>query len=106
MRVNGWYDKPGVEIYEGRWQDYLKDIESGARAAKLFDAVYFDTFRFAFLSASSLVYAHGLASSEHYHHLHQFFDCLPNILRDEHARFSFFHGISFDLNRYCMTQTW
>lgn len=30
--------------------------------------------------------------SEHYKDLHAFFDVLPNIMRDETARFSFFHG--------------
>lgn len=31
--------------------------------------------------------------SEHYRDLHRFFDNLPNLLRDEESRFSFFHGL-------------
>ena len=51
MRSKGWYDRPGVEIFEGRWQDWaeqLEDEDSGG--VGLFDAVYWDTVR----TASSL----------------------------------------------------
>lgn len=41
LREQGWYDKPGVTIHEGRWQDVVPAlVESG----QLFDAIYFDTF--------------------------------------------------------------
>jgi type IV protein arginine methyltransferase len=41
MREQGWYDKEGVTILEGKWQDFVgiemfKDM--------VFDAVYTDTF--------------------------------------------------------------
>jgi hypothetical protein len=42
MRDNGWYDKPGVKILEGKWQEFVgsdKMEEFGG-----FDAVYTDTF--------------------------------------------------------------
>ena len=41
MRDKGWFDKPGVVIHEGRWQDVIpKLIEKGT----LFDGIYYDTF--------------------------------------------------------------
>ena len=41
MRERGWYDKKGVVVLEGKWQDFvgtklLEDMN--------FDAVYTDTF--------------------------------------------------------------
>jgi protein arginine N-methyltransferase 2 len=41
MRERGWYDRKGVVVLEGKWQDFvgtnlLEDME--------FDAVYTDTF--------------------------------------------------------------
>ena len=46
MRDTGWYEKKGVKILEGKWQDF---IESGSESDVLldaggFDAVYTDTF--------------------------------------------------------------
>lgn len=38
MREKGWYDRPGVEIFEGQWQDWLKTNQ------ETFDVVYWDTF--------------------------------------------------------------
>ncbi|KAF2650981.1 arginine N-methyltransferase 2 [Lophiostoma macrostomum CBS 122681] len=41
MKDQGWYEKPGVVVHEGRWQDIVpRLIEKG----EMFDAVYFDTF--------------------------------------------------------------
>ncbi|KAF2876629.1 arginine N-methyltransferase 2 [Massariosphaeria phaeospora] len=41
MKDRGWYEKPGVVVHEGRWQDVVPQlVESG----ELFDAIYFDTF--------------------------------------------------------------
>jgi protein arginine N-methyltransferase 2 len=41
MKENGWYEKPGVVVHEGRWQDVVpRLVEKG----ELFDAIYFDTF--------------------------------------------------------------
>ncbi|KAH8914621.1 S-adenosyl-L-methionine-dependent methyltransferase [Atractiella rhizophila] len=76
MKSQGWYDKSGVEVYEGRWQDYISAIEKGEVEAALFDAVYFDTF------------------SEHYTHLREFFEQVPNLLKDGgKAKFSWFNGM-------------
>ncbi|CAN9326573.1 unnamed protein product [Alternaria alternata] len=41
MKEQGWHEKPGVVIHEGRWQDIVPGlVEKG----ELFDAIYFDTF--------------------------------------------------------------
>jgi protein arginine N-methyltransferase 2 len=41
MKEQGWYEKPGVVIHEGRWQDIVPGlVEKG----EMFDATYFDTF--------------------------------------------------------------
>ena len=42
MRELGWYDKPGVSILEGKWQDYLEKDELLSTGG--FDVVYTDTF--------------------------------------------------------------
>ncbi|KAF2755860.1 arginine N-methyltransferase 2 [Pseudovirgaria hyperparasitica] len=41
LRETGWYDKPNVTIWEGRWQDMVpKMVEKGV----VLDAIYYDTF--------------------------------------------------------------
>jgi protein arginine N-methyltransferase 2 len=41
MRELGWYDREGVKIIEGKWQDVTKDeLNKLGR----FDIVYTDTF--------------------------------------------------------------
>lgn len=73
MKERGWYEKPGVTILEGKWQDYL-DNESLLSVGG-FDIVYTDTF------------------SEDYGDLHRFFEYLPNLLAGPGSRFSFFNGL-------------
>ncbi|PPQ67249.1 hypothetical protein CVT25_005833 [Psilocybe cyanescens] len=73
MREKGWYDRKGVRILEGRWQDFIEGpelLKSGG-----FDIVYTDTF------------------SEDYGALRQFFEHLPDILADDESCFSFFNGL-------------
>jgi protein arginine N-methyltransferase 2 len=41
MKEQGWYEKPGVVIHEGRWQDVVPGLVD---KNELFDAIYFDTF--------------------------------------------------------------
>jgi protein arginine N-methyltransferase 2 len=41
LRTNGWYEKPGVHIHEGRWQDVLPRL---AQQGVILDAIYYDTF--------------------------------------------------------------
>ena len=72
MRKDGWYDKQGVAVHEGRWQDVVpRIIEQGV----LFDAIYFDTF------------------AEEYKALRDFFsDCVLGLLADG-GKFGFFNGL-------------
>jgi protein arginine N-methyltransferase 2 len=41
MKDQGWPEKAGVEIHEGKWQDIVSKLVTNG---KLFDAIYFDTF--------------------------------------------------------------
>lgn len=41
MRETGWYDKKGVTVLEGRWQDH---IEGNELLSEGFDIIYTDTF--------------------------------------------------------------
>ncbi|KAI9507439.1 S-adenosyl-L-methionine-dependent methyltransferase [Russula earlei] len=71
MRERGWYDKKGVTILEGKWQDIV-----GTKTLDMaFDAVYTDTF------------------SEEYEDLRRFFDHVPKLLASPDSRFSFFNGL-------------
>ncbi len=74
-KETGWFDRPGVRFFEGTWQQYLQALENEAEPYLAFDCVYFDTY------------------SEHYKDLRAFFDVLPNWLRSDASRFSFFHGL-------------
>lgn len=41
MKEQGWHEKTGVVIHEGKWQDIVPGlVETG----EMFDAIYFDTF--------------------------------------------------------------
>ena len=42
MKELGWYDKPGVKILEGKWQDFIESEEILSVGG--FDVVYTDTF--------------------------------------------------------------
>ncbi|KAG5634074.1 hypothetical protein H0H81_003496, partial [Sphagnurus paluster] len=73
MKDGGWYEKPGVKILEGTWQDLLESeyiLSVGG-----FDVIYTDTF------------------SEDYTDLHQFFEHLPDLTAGPQSRFSFFNGL-------------
>lgn len=75
MRQDGWYEKPGVVIHEGRWQDVVpKLIEDNV----FFDAIYFDTF------------------AEDYKALKEFFSEYVIGLLDPEGRFGFFNGLGAD----------
>lgn len=79
-RTLGFDQKLGVEIFEGRWEDYIKDSDDEndiARMAALgtFDAIYWDTY------------------SQDYSDIKRFFEALPNLLNGPESRFSFFHGL-------------
>jgi type IV protein arginine methyltransferase len=40
--LKGWYDKPGVVILEGKWQDFIEGDE--VQGVGGFDLIYTDTF--------------------------------------------------------------
>lgn len=73
MKDTGWYEKKGVKVLEGRWQDFVHGDELLMVGG--FDVIYTDTF------------------SESYQDLQEFFEILPDLLRGSASRFSFFNGL-------------
>ena len=82
MQGQGWNEKPGVVVHQGRWQDVVPGLlEKG----ELFDAIYFDTF------------------AEEYKALREFFTEFVIGLLDpaggadgEGGKFGFFNGMGAD----------
>jgi protein arginine N-methyltransferase 2 len=81
MKVDGWMEKPGVQVHEGRWQDVLpKLVTDGDQAGGevVLDAIYFDTF------------------AEDYKALREFFqEYVIQFLHPE-GSFGFFNGMGAD----------
>lgn len=75
MREDGWYDKPGVKIHEGKWQDVVPKL---VEQNEVYDAIYFDTF------------------AEDYKALKDFFSESVIGLLDPEGRFGFFNGLGAD----------
>ncbi|TBU33924.1 arginine methyl transferase [Dichomitus squalens] len=73
IRDQGWYDKEGVQILEGKWQDFVESEELLSVGG--FDVIYTDTF------------------SEDYADLHKFFGHVPDLLEGPDSRFGFFNGL-------------
>lgn len=73
MKNTGWYDKEGVRILEGKWQDWIHSEELLRFGG--FDVIYTDTF------------------SESYDNLHSFFECLPDLVAGPESRISYFNGL-------------
>lgn len=73
MKDLGWYEKKGVRILEGRWQDFVTSDDILGVGG--FDVIYTDPF------------------SEDYSDLHGFFEHLPDLLAGPESRFSFFNGL-------------
>jgi protein arginine N-methyltransferase 2 len=75
LREQGWYDRPGVIIHEGRWQDVLpKLVEEGVQL----DAIYYDTF------------------AENYTALKEFFSEYVVQLLTPEGRFGWYNGLGAD----------
>ena len=75
MKKDGWHEKSGVTVHEGKWQDVVpRLIEEGTP----FDAIYFDTF------------------AEDYKALRNFFTEHVIGLLDESGKWSFFNGLGAD----------
>ncbi|KAL9034168.1 MAG: hypothetical protein Q9214_007167 [Letrouitia sp. 1 TL-2023] len=75
MLENGWYNKPGVTVHEGKWQDICPKL---IEQETMFDAIYFDTF------------------AEDYSALRTFFSDLVLGLLDEKGGWGFFNGLGAD----------
>ena len=75
MRETGWYDKPGVVVHEGRWQDVLPGLVSEGVEI---DGVYYDTF------------------AEGYKDLRELFQQFVVGLLSEGGRFGFYNGLGAD----------
>lgn len=73
MKEQGWYDKKGVSVLEGKWQDCI--ASEALQGFGNFDVIYIDTF------------------SENYSELHDFFKHLRELLASPESRFSFFNGL-------------
>ena len=70
MEADGWTQKPGVSVEEGRWQETLPRLVA---AGKKYDALFFDTY------------------AEHYRDMQAFHEWLPKLLRPG-GMYSFFNG--------------
>jgi type IV protein arginine methyltransferase len=75
MKAKGWYDKAGVVVHEGKWQDILARL---VVEGQMFDAIYYDTF------------------AESYSDFHDFFAEQVIGLLDPAGKFSFFNGFGAD----------
>ncbi|KAF2457478.1 putative arginine N-methyltransferase [Lineolata rhizophorae] len=82
MKRDGWYEKPGIVVHEGRWQDVVPQL---VEENVMFDAIYFDTF------------------AEDYRELREFFSEYVIGLLDpvggkdgEGGKFGFFNGLGAD----------
>ncbi|EDO17685.1 hypothetical protein Kpol_1004p62 [Vanderwaltozyma polyspora DSM 70294] len=75
MKEDGWFDKKGVVVLTGRWQDELnKIIDEGGI---YFDGIYYDTF------------------SEGYEDMIELYDNIVGLLKPD-GIFSFFNGLGGD----------
>jgi len=77
MKRQGWYDKPGVVVHEGRWQDVLPKLAQDS-GELVFDAIFFDTF------------------AEGYSALREFFSESVVQFLDSEGKFSYFNGLGAD----------
>ncbi|KAL1646316.1 Arginine N-methyltransferase 2 [Diplodia intermedia] len=75
MKDEGWTERKGVSVHEGKWQDVVEDLV-GQNIT--FDAIYFDTF------------------AEDYKALREFFSEHVIGLLDSEGRFGFFNGLGAD----------
>lgn len=94
MKSKGWYDKPGVKILEGRWQDFTEGELCGPHGG--WDIIYIDTFAEDYkgnMPNYLTMKGETLIIIPTYTELRNFFDILPNLLSGPEARFSFFNGL-------------
>lgn len=75
LKQKGWFDKPGVTVHTGKWQDVLPTLVG---EGYVFDAIYYDTF------------------AESYSDFKEFFSEHVIGLLDEKGRWSYFNGMGAD----------
>ena len=75
MREQGWYEKPGVVVHEGKWQDILPQLASEGQT---YDGIYFDTF------------------AESYSQFRDFFSEQVIALLEQGGKWSYFNGMGAD----------
>jgi type IV protein arginine methyltransferase len=75
MKEQGWHEKRGVVIHEGRWQNVLPRL---AAEGQMFDGIYFDTF------------------AESYAQFRDFFSEHVIALLEQSGRWSYFNGMGAD----------
>ena len=79
MREQGWFERPGVKVHEGRWQDVLpRLVEEGIEV----DAIYYDTFAEDYKDFKDLFSEHVIG------------------LLDQNGKFGFYNGLGAD-RRVC-----
>ncbi len=94
MRERGWFEKEGVRILEGKWQDFMENEDLLGVGG--FDVIYTDTFSEDYagmFSASPPLVDEGMLSSIRASELHRFFGHVPDLLEGPDSRFSFFNGL-------------
>jgi type IV protein arginine methyltransferase len=90
MREQGWYEKEGVIVLEGKWQDFV-----GAKMLDdmVFDAVYTDTFSEEYEGEVHMLVYYRNPNVRSSRDLRRFFNHVPKLLAGPDARFSFFNGL-------------
>lgn len=75
MKSKGWYEKAGVTVHEGKWQEVLPRLVANGT---MFDAIYFDTF------------------AESYADFREFFSEQVIGLLEQEGKWSYFNGMGAD----------
>lgn len=91
MKELGWYEKPGVKILEGKWQDFINSDELLGVGG--FDVIYTDTFSEDYKGQYPSVPSVDSSVLTITLDLHEFFGSVPDLLAGPESRFSFFHGL-------------
>lgn len=92
LEERGWYEKVGVKMLNGKWQDVLSSDEFLALGK--FDVVYIDTFAEHYDGELGVLRQTVILSICIFAELHKFFKRLPDLLDGPDARFSFFNGLA------------
>jgi protein arginine N-methyltransferase 2 len=95
MRERGWYDRKGVVVLEGKWQDF---VGTNLLEDMVFDMVYTDTFSEEYEGDEQVCTCLYLLTRVAPPDLRLFFDHLPKLLAGPSARFSFFNGLGATSN--------